>query len=187
MHGRDRAAEQLAAEHPDYFMPQQFEQPRQSGDPPAHDGPGDLDAVRTRRRLRRRRRHRRHHHGVGEVLRERDARRQIVAVEPETSPVLAGGEPGFHKIQGIGAGFVPDNLNTMVYDEVLAVSDDEATEYTRAIAREEGLLVGISSGANSCAAVRVARRLGRASRRPHRVLRHGRALPDDEVFQAEGI
>src|SRR5277367_6368239 len=100
--------------------------------------------------------------GVGHYLREHfGGRPLIVAVEPKNSPVLAGGEAGFHKIQGIGAGFIPENLDTKVYDEIIAVSDEEATLHSRRLAREEGLLVGISSGAACCAALRVAKRLGR--------------------------
>ena len=85
--------------------------------------------------------------GVGGYLREKlYGKVRIVAVEPKNSPVLSGGEPGFHKIQGIGAGFVPENLDTRVYDEIIPVSDEDATLFARRLAREEGLLVGISSG-----------------------------------------
>lgn len=97
---------------------------------------------------------------VGEVLKERYPTVQIVAVEPANSPVLSGGQPGPHKIQGIGAGFVPDVLNMDVVDEVIAVTDEEAMETARRLAREEGLLVGISSGAAAFAALQVAERLG---------------------------
>jgi cysteine synthase A len=98
--------------------------------------------------------------GVGHVLRARLPGVLIAAVEPADSPVLSGGEPGPHKIQGIGAGFVPDVLDTSVYHEVLTVANDEAMQTARRLAREEGIFVGISSGANVCAALKVARRLG---------------------------
>jgi cysteine synthase A len=98
--------------------------------------------------------------GVGEVLKERYPTVQIVAVEPASSPVLSGGQPGPHKIQGIGAGFVPDVLNMEVVDEVITVANEEALETARRLACEEGLLVGISSGAAAFAALRVAERLG---------------------------
>ncbi len=101
--------------------------------------------------------------GVGEVLRADRPNVRIYAVEPSASPVLSGGEPGFHQIQGIGAGFVPETLNTAVYDEVIGVSDVEATKHARALARYEGILVGISAGAACAAAIQIARRLGRGS------------------------
>lgn len=96
--------------------------------------------------------------GVGEVLRERRPGVRIIAVEPADSPVLSGGPPGPHKIQGIGAGFVPDVLNTEVYDEVMTCTAEDAFAMSRRLAREEGLLVGISAGANVWAALEVARR-----------------------------
>jgi len=96
--------------------------------------------------------------GVGEVLKRRNPAVKIVAVEPEDSPVLGGGEPGPHKIQGIGAGFVPDVLNTDVIDEVVAVSNHDAMVTSRSLARREGILAGISTGANVFAAVQLARR-----------------------------
>ncbi len=96
--------------------------------------------------------------GVGRVLKEHNPNITIVAVEPKNSPVLEGGRPGPHKIQGIGAGFVPKILDTTVYDEVVAVSDEAAASTARRLAREEGLLVGISSGANVHAATLVAAR-----------------------------
>jgi cysteine synthase A len=98
--------------------------------------------------------------GVGRALRARDPQVRIAAVEPAESPVLSGGEPGPHKIQGIGAGFVPDTLDTAIYDEVIAVSGQDAMQTARRLAREEGLLCGISSGANVFAALQLARRLG---------------------------
>ncbi|GFE57645.1 cysteine synthase A [Geobacter sp. AOG1] len=98
--------------------------------------------------------------GVGEVLKQHNPAIIIAAVEPAASPVLSGGEPGSHKIQGIGAGFVPDVLNRKVYNEVIKVGNDDAYAATSRLAREEGLLVGISSGANVFAALQLARRLG---------------------------
>lgn len=96
--------------------------------------------------------------GVGEYLKEKNPNVKIVAVEPESSPVLSGGAPGSHKIQGIGAGFVPDVLNTDVYDEIIKVSNEDAFAAGRAIATEEGVLVGISSGAALHAATQLAQR-----------------------------
>lgn len=96
--------------------------------------------------------------GVGEYLKEQNPAVKVVAVEPETSPVLSGGAPGAHKIQGIGAGFVPEVLNTNVYDEIIKVSNEDAFAAGRAIAVEEGVLVGISSGAALHAATELARR-----------------------------
>jgi cysteine synthase A len=126
--------------------------------------------------------------GVGRYLREHLKNRVlIVAVEPSNSPVLAGGEPGFHKIQGIGAGFVPANLDTKIYDEVLAVSDEDATLYSRRLAREEGILVGISSGAHCCAALEVARRLGKGNVVVAVFCDTGERYLTTDLFQAEGI
>ncbi|MBW4670589.1 MAG: cysteine synthase A [Cyanomargarita calcarea GSE-NOS-MK-12-04C] len=96
--------------------------------------------------------------GVAEVLKARKPTFQAIAVEPANSPVLAGGKPGPHKIQGIGAGFIPQVLNVKLIDEVISVTDSEAIAYGRRLAREEGLLSGISSGAALCAAIRVAQR-----------------------------
>ena len=98
--------------------------------------------------------------GVGEVLKGHNAAVRIVAVEPDASPILSGGQPGPHKIQGIGAGFIPDVLNTTIYDEVIRVTNEDAYETVRRLAQEEGVLVGISSGANVFAALQVARKLG---------------------------
>ncbi len=96
--------------------------------------------------------------GVGEVLKARKPSFRCVAVEPDASPVLSGGQRGPHPIQGIGAGFVPDVLNTKIYDEIVRVTNDDAMAMARRSAREEGLLVGISSGAAIWAAVEVGRR-----------------------------
>ena len=96
--------------------------------------------------------------GIGIYLKQKNPAIKVIAVEPQSSPVLTKGESGVHKIQGIGAGFVPGNLDTTVYDEVIAVSDDDAFEYARKICKNEGLSVGISSGAALCAAIKIAKR-----------------------------
>jgi len=142
-----------------YFMPQQFENPanpeihrRTTAEEIWRDTDGSVDvfvaAVGTGGTLT----------GVGEVLKSRRPDVTIVAVEPDASPVLSGGAPGPHKIQGAGAGFVPKNLNTAVYDEVLRITNDDAIAMARRAAREEGMLVGISAGANILAALRIAER-----------------------------
>jgi len=165
MTGAVYAAEQLLAEHPDYFMPQQF---LNAANPEIHrqtTGPeilratgGRIDAfvagVGTGGTIT----------GVGEVLRERIPDVLIVAVEPARSQVLRGHRAGMHAIQGIGASFVPGVLNRDVYQELIAVGDDDAIEMSRRLAREEGLLVGISSGANVVASLKVAKRLGPGKR-----------------------
>ena len=99
--------------------------------------------------------------GVGEVLRDNMKGIKIYAVEPAASPVISGGEPGYHKIQGIGAGFIPAVLNTRIYDQVITVSDEAASAYTRRLALEEGILVGISSGAACYVALNVAKEQGK--------------------------
>jgi len=161
MGGAIRKAEELLLEHPDYFMPQQFNNP---ANPEVHRRTTAVELLRQFKRIdafvagvgtggtit-----------GVGEVLKEKMEGVKIYAVEPEASPVLSGGEPGYHKIQGIGAGFVPGVLNTRIYDEIITVSDEDAALYTRRLALEEGILVGISSGAACCAALKVARELGK--------------------------
>jgi len=165
MTGAVYAAEQLLAKHPDYFMPQQF---LNAANPEIHrqtTGPeilratdGRIDAfvagVGTGGTIT----------GVGEVLRERIPDVLIVAVEPARSQVLRGHRAGMHAIQGIGASFVPGVLNRDVYQELIAVGDDDAIEMSRRLAREEGLLVGISSGANVVASLKVAKRLGPGKR-----------------------
>ncbi len=164
MGGAIRRAEELAAEHPDFFMPQQFTNP---ANPAAHrettavellDQLGHMDAfvsgVGTGGTIT----------GVGEVLRERFPSIRIYAVEPAASPVLSNGEPGYHRIQGIGAGFVPPVLNTRIYDEVITVSDEDAAATTKRLAVEEGIFVGISSGANCFAAMQVAEAMGKGCR-----------------------
>jgi cysteine synthase A len=96
--------------------------------------------------------------GVAEVIKARKPEFQAIAVEPANSPILSGGNPGPHKIQGIGAGFVPQVLKTELIDEVITITDEEAIAYGRRMAKEEGLLSGISSGAALCAAIKVAQR-----------------------------
>ncbi|HTM08828.1 MAG TPA: cysteine synthase A [Verrucomicrobiae bacterium] len=160
MGGAIRKAEELLLEHSDYFMPQQFNNP---ANPEAHrrttavellEQFDHIDAfvagVGTGGTIT----------GVGEVLKDRMKDIRIYAVEPAASPVLSGGEPGFHKIQGIGAGFIPAVLNRQVIDEIIPVSDEDAIAYTRRLAEKEALLVGISSGAACAAAAQVARKLG---------------------------
>ena len=163
MHGAVRRAEEQHAEHPEWYMPQQFTNPanpeahRRTTAPEILTQLAQIDAfvagVGTGGTIT----------GVGEVLRAERPHARIYAVEPSASPVLSGGEAGYHDIQGIGAGFVPEILNTEVYDEVLPVTDEEAVVHARALARYEGLLVGISSGANCAAAIRTARRFGRGA------------------------
>ena len=164
MSGAVFAAEELA-QRPRHFMPQQFQN---AANPEVHRRTtaeeiwaatgGRLDAfvagVGTGGTLT----------GVGEVLRQRDPSIRILAVEPEKSPVLRGGRFGLHGIQGIGASFVPGVLNRDVYDDVLGVSDQDAYAMTARLSREEGVLLGISSGANVLAAVRVAQELGAGKR-----------------------
>ena len=160
MTGAVFAAEELASE-PGYFMPQQFlnlsnpEMHRRTTAPEIWAAlDGELDAfvtgVGTGGTIT----------GVGEWLRERKPELRIVAVEPERSPVLQGGRFAVHQIQGIGASFVPGVLNRAVYDEVIGVSDEDAMAMTSRLTREEGILAGISSGANVHAAVELARELG---------------------------
>lgn len=161
MRGAIEKAQELVAENPDYFLPGQFDNP---ANPEIHrltTGPeiweqtgGKLDAVvagvGTGGTIT----------GIAQALKEHGAKVEIVAVEPESSPVLSGGNAGPHKIQGIGAGFVPKILDTALLSRVLKIADDEAIAITDRLAKEEGLLVGISSGAAVAGALAVAKELG---------------------------
>jgi len=161
MKGSIREAESLLAQNPSYFMPDQFSNPanpamhRMTTAPEileAMDGKIDafVAAVGTGGTIT----------GCGEVFKERNPNVRIVAVEPAGSPVLSGGEPGPHKIQGIGAGFIPKVLNRTVIDRVITVTDDEAYQTAKRISKQEGILVGISAGANVFAAQKIAEELG---------------------------
>ncbi len=161
MTGAIRKAEELAAETPNSFMPQQFKNPanpeihrRTTAEEIWHDTDGLVDivvcGVGTGGTVT----------GVGEILKARKPSVQMIAVEPLDSPVLSGGRPGPHKIQGIGAGFVPDILRTDIIDEIVTVKVEDAIATTRQLARTEGLIVGISSGAAAFVAAEIARRPG---------------------------
>lgn len=158
MTGAIEKAEALAAEIPDSFIPSQFTNP---ANPAAHEATGmeiwqDTDgkidifvaAVGTGGTI----------SGTGAYLKAQNPDIKVIAVEPKGSPVLSGGKAGSHGIQGIGAGFIPETLNTEIYDEIIAVSDEDAYAAGRAIAQNEGILVGISSGAAVWAAVEAAKR-----------------------------
>lgn len=162
MKGAIKKAKELKEKH-GYFEPQQFENP---ANPEVHaltTGPElveqfegkQIDAflagVGTGGTL----------SGVGKVLKEKYPNVEIVAIEPEGSPVLSGGEPGPHKLQGLGAGFVPDTLNTNIYDSIIKVGNETAMETSRRVAKEEGILAGISSGAAIYAAIEKAKELGK--------------------------
>ena len=160
MNGAIDEAKRLLSENPDYFMPQQFENPanpethRQSTALELLEQLSGIDAfvagIGTGGTIT----------GVGEILKARLPEIKIIGVEPASSPVISGGKPGPHKIQGIGAGFVPAVLNQTIMDQLIQVSNEDAYEITRRLAREEGLLVGISSGAAVSAALQVAITLG---------------------------
>lgn len=157
MKGSIKEAEHIVSQNPEYFMPDQFSNP---ANPAMHrrttaveilealNGKVDafVAAVGTGGTIT----------GCGEVLKEKNPATKVVAVEPASSPVLSGGEPGPHKIQGIGAGFVPKVLNRTIVDEIITVTDEEAYQTTKQLAKKEGLLVGISAGANVFAAQKVA-------------------------------
>ena len=159
MTGAVEKAEQLLAENADAFMPQQFNNP---ANPQIHrettakeiwaDSGGRIDifvcGVGTGGTIT----------GCGEVLKKKNKELKVVAVEPKNSPVLSGGKAGPHKIQGIGAGFVPEVLNVEIIDEIIQVSNDDAIETSRKLATKEGILAGVSSGAAMWAAMQVSGR-----------------------------
>jgi cysteine synthase A len=161
MRGSIKEAEGLLSQNPEYFMPNQFSNP---ANPAIHRQTtaveiwealqGKVDAfvaaVGTGGTIT----------GCGEVFKERRPTVKIIAVEPAGSPVLSGGEPGPHKIQGIGAGFVPKVLNLSLIDQIITVTDEEAYQMTKQLAKKEGLLVGISAGANVFAAQKIAESMG---------------------------
>lgn len=167
MGGAIRKAEEIVSENPGYFIPQQFNNP---ANPQIHRETtgrelleqakvlGGIDAlvagIGTGGTIT----------GAGQVLKEVYPEIHIVAVEPSASPVLSGGKPGPHKIQGIGAGFIPKTLDTDVYNEIIQVENEEAFETARKVARQEGVLVGISSGAAIFAAQKVAKQLGKGKK-----------------------
>lgn len=168
MKGAISRAEELLAENPHYFMPQQFKNQanvdihRRTTGPEiveaiqAHDGKLDafIAGVGTGGTIT----------GTGEVLKKHFPGIRVYSVEPTASPVLSGGKPGPHKIQGIGAGFVPDILNTEVYDQIIQVDNEDAFATSRQVAKQEGILGGISSGAAIHAALQVAKELGEGKR-----------------------
>ena len=161
MGGAIHKAEELLQEHSEYFMPQQFNNP---ANPDMHRKTTAVELLKQFKRIdafvagvgtggtit-----------GVGEVLKDKMKNVRVCAVEPAASPVISGGEPGYHKIQGIGAGFIPAVLNRAILDEVIPVSDEDAAICARRLAAQEGLLVGISSGAACWAALKVAKALGK--------------------------
>jgi cysteine synthase len=161
MKGSIRESESIVAQNPSYFMPDQFSNP---ANPAMHKKTtaveileslaGKIDAfvaaVGTGGTIT----------GCGELFKERNPNVKVIAVEPAGSPVLSGGEPGPHKIQGIGAGFIPKVLNRSIIDQIMTVTDDEAYQTAKQLSKKEGLLVGISAGANVFAAQKVAQELG---------------------------
>ncbi len=165
MMGAVEEAEIILKKNPEYFMPMQFENP---ANPEVHRNTtaveilktlgfeidGFVSGVGTGGTIT----------GVGEVLKSKKPDTWVAAVEPASSPVLSGGNPGPHKIAGIGAGFYPGVLNTSIYNEIITVSDENAAEMTRRLAIEEGILAGISSGAAAWAALKVATKLGKGKK-----------------------
>ncbi|TVY06777.1 cysteine synthase A [Paenibacillus cremeus] len=189
MKGAIKRAEEIVAENPGYFMPQQFKNQanvkvhRETTGPEiveainSHDGKLDafIAGIGTGGTIT----------GAGGVLKENFPNIKIYAVEPTASPVLSGGKPGPHKIQGIGAGFIPDILNTNVYDGVITVENDDAFETSRRVAKEEGILGGISSGAAIFAALKVAKELGAGKRVVAIVPSNGERYLSTPLYQFE--
>ncbi|WP_409272995.1 cysteine synthase A [Neobacillus sp. SCS-31] len=185
MGGAIRKAEELAKEN-GYFMPQQF---KNEANPEVHRRTtgkeiveqmgsqldGFISGIGTGGTVT----------GAGEVLREAYPGIKIYAVEPADSPVLSGGKPGPHKIQGIGAGFVPDILDTNIYDEIIQVENEQAFEYARRAAKEEGILGGISSGAAIYAALKVAKELGKGKKVLAIIPSNGERYLSTPLFQFE--
>jgi len=161
MKGAINKAKEIAEGKPNFFIPQQFNNlanPERHYDTTAEEIMKDVEdldifvaGVGTGGTIT----------GVGRRLKEIKQGVKIVAVEPEKSPVLSGGEPGPHKIQGIGAGFIPDIYDSSVVDEIIKISDEEAFEMAKLMAKEEGILVGISTGANIAAAIKIAKKIGK--------------------------
>ncbi|TDF91569.1 cysteine synthase A [Paenibacillus piri] len=189
MKGAIKRAEEIQAENPSYFIPQQFKNQanvkihRETTGPEiveainSHDGKLDafISGIGTGGTIT----------GAGSVLKENFPDIKIYAVEPSASPVLSGGKPGPHKIQGIGAGFVPDILNTNIYDAVIQVDNEDAFETSRRVAKEEGILGGISSGAAIFAALKVAKELGAGKRVVAIVPSNGERYLSTPLYQFE--
>lgn len=186
MLGAIERAEEIYKQNPDYFMPMQFENPanpeahRKATAPEIIDSLGSIPdvfiaGVGTGGTIT----------GVGEAFKGRRPDMHVVAVEPAASAILSGGEPGRHKIAGIGAGFYPGILNTKIYDEVIAVTDDDAIDTARQLSLKEGILAGVSSGAAMWASMNIAKRFGKGKRivvilpdRGDRYLSTGIFMPD---------
>ncbi|NDI37043.1 cysteine synthase A [Chengkuizengella sediminis] len=189
MKGAIKRAEEIQAENPNYFMPQQFNNQANVQIHVKTTGPeiveaihsidGKLDAfisgIGTGGTIT----------GAGQVLKENFSDVKIVAVEPASSPILSGGKPGPHKIQGIGAGFVPEILNTDIFDEVITVENEQAFETSREVAKAEGILGGISSGAAIYAALEVAKKLGKGKRVVAVVPSNGERYLSTPLYQFE--
>ncbi|WP_173427269.1 MULTISPECIES: cysteine synthase A [unclassified Bacillus (in: firmicutes)] len=189
MGGAIRKAQELLEENPQYFVPQQFNNP---ANPKIHQETtgqelvgqaeeiGGIDAfvsgIGTGGTVT----------GAGQVLKEKFPAIHIVAVEPVASPVLSGGKPGPHKIQGIGAGFIPEILDTEIYDEVITVENEQAFETSRLVAKQEGILGGISSGAAIYAALKVAEKLGKGKKVVAIIPSNGERYLSTPLYQFEG-
>ncbi|EWG08978.1 cysteine synthase A [Cytobacillus firmus] len=189
MGGAIRKAQELLEENPKYFVPQQFNNP---ANPKIHreqtgrellrqaEEIGGIDAfvsgIGTGGTIT----------GAGQVLKGKYPNVHIVAVEPVTSPVLSGGKPGPHNIQGIGAGFIPEVLNTEIYDEIVTVENEQAFETSRLVAKEEGILCGISSGAAIYAALKTAEKLGKGKKVVSIIPSNGERYLSTPLYQFEG-